>query len=1002
MPSRSTAGPRLVWRPGRFRVGLERLFWVRQLRVCGGDRPGCWDSPGSGGDEESEGDHPQGYKRWYLERVSRAADQASGRYPSSRLQCSRQQGEGRGHQEAAGQESREEALPGEGEGHRQGQEREKEKEEEAPTWEEEKEEERQEAEEEEKSDPFRWEDCKLLQQLQCKFSNEKALEAPLKRKSLKEPGSVLSMLLDHVSAQLQQNAEVDTPATRHGDLTSGVKVMTYLSLIIKPQFSHRSKELRELHMLASTRDLLRQGQLAKLGDVLAERFVAIHQSLLDASWVSARHLEVLPMPEGAALGDGEELKGKRISYTGEELSSCHPLSLDQVVPGLPPAGHGGSVDVLGVVSAGTRRLLEDPSRLVIADTGQVLPPLQAKVHCPSHEILPLCKELVKRNICTWTKIEDVFHYRGPPVLSGLFGVEKPTALPDGRKVLRLIMNLIPANACMDSIHGAVRHLPSITAWLGLSLGGGEGLALFQSDLTAAFYLFRLPKQWERFLAFNVKVNGAEIDLEPSSTYVLSCAVLPMGWSSSVSIMQEIAEHVALRGGMPSETQLVRGRALPPFLTSCIELGEAKDMPWWHVYLDNFCAGQKVLAEETSSAGQALHSRLEDAWSRSGLVSSAKKRISDATQVQELGAWVDGTNQMISVSGERLLKLVQTTIWALGGRILRKKVVQIVVGRWVHVLQFPRPGMIVLEHVWDFISGKASGPRVVAGVRRELWSLILLTPFLHCNLHATIDSCATASDASTLGGAVGISHSLTQAGMDFVLASKTRSFEVDQHPILVISLFNGIGGCFRVYDVLNIQPKGMIAVEIYGPANRIVQKRWPHVQVVTDVRDINYDTVHQWLLQFPMIEEIHLWAGFPCTDLSRVRAFRQGLQGPASSLVFEIPRIEGLLRQVFGSQVLVKRSLRMSPQWTKKRVKKYPRSFTPGLINWIRWIQRPCADHASPGAASLWRVPCQGSPLHNTSIGGGCMRLRLTQLRHNGLTQPGNVPELGTGLCCLHV
>ena len=143
----------------------------RSKAKIGGDRPGCWDSPGSGGDEESEGDQPQGYKRWYLERASSAADQASGRYPSSRFQCSRQQDEGRGHQEAAGQESREEALPGKGEGHRQGQEGEKEKEEEAPTWEEEKEEERQEAEEEEKGDPFRWEDCKLLQQLQCKFSN---------------------------------------------------------------------------------------------------------------------------------------------------------------------------------------------------------------------------------------------------------------------------------------------------------------------------------------------------------------------------------------------------------------------------------------------------------------------------------------------------------------------------------------------------------------------------------------------------------------------------------------------------------------------------------------------------------------------------------------------------------------------------------------------------------------------------------------------------------------
>ena len=43
----------------------------------------------------------------------------------------------------------------------------------------------------------------------------------------------------------------------------------------------------------------------------------------------------------------------------------------------------------------------------------------------------------------------------------------------------------------------------------------------------------------------------------------------MGWSSSVSIMQEVAERVALRRGAPQASQLVRGRALPPFLTSCI-------------------------------------------------------------------------------------------------------------------------------------------------------------------------------------------------------------------------------------------------------------------------------------------------------------------------------------------------------------------------------------------------------------------------------------------------
>ena len=73
---------------------------------------------------------------------------------------------------------------------------------------------------------------------------------------------------------------------------------------------------------------------------------------------------------------------------------------------------------------------------------------------------------------------------------------------------------------MDSIHGVVRHLPSVTAWLGLTLSEGEGMALFQSDLTAAFYLFKLPKIWEKYLAFNVKVRGSDINLDPSSTLSL--------------------------------------------------------------------------------------------------------------------------------------------------------------------------------------------------------------------------------------------------------------------------------------------------------------------------------------------------------------------------------------------------------------------------------------------------------------------------------------------------
>ena len=215
-------------------------------------------------------------------------------------------------------------------------------------------------------------------------------------------------------------------------------------------------------------------------------------------------------------------------------------------------------------------------------------------------------------------------------------------------------------------------------------------------------------------------------------------------------------------------------------------------------------------------------------------------------------------------------------------------------------------MVMLTQVWKFISQTRPTPSVVLGTRQELWKLILISPLLHTFLGATVDNCTTASDASLRGGAVGIGPELSLEGKDFVLSSQARSGDVGTVPILVISLFNGIGGCFRVYDILDIRPLGLIAVELHKPANRIVERRWPHAKIVPDVRLVNAAMIKQWRLEFPMAEEIHIWAGFPCVDLSRVRANRQGLQGPASSLVFEIPRIEELVKKEFGAGVLYKK------------------------------------------------------------------------------------------------
>ena len=179
------------------------------------------------------------------------------------------------------------------------------------------------------------------------------------------------------------------------------------------------------------------------------------------------------------------------------------------------------------------------------------------------------------------------------------------------------------------------------------------------------------------------------------------------------------------------------------------------------------------------------------------------------------------------------------------------------------------------------------------------------PLLHTYLGAEVDGKIWCSDASEWAGAVGFSQQLTPQGMDFVMSSRLSSLSLGTAPILVIGLFLGIGGTFRIYDILDIAPRGCIAVDIFAPANRIVSRRWPGAQILRDVKEISQKDVESWARTFHTVEEVHLWGGFPCRDLSSARAHRQNLRGSESSLFFEFLRIWELLRQTFPTNVAIK-------------------------------------------------------------------------------------------------
>ena len=91
---------------------------------------------------------------------------------------------------------------------------------------------------------------------------------------------------------------------------------------------------------AAALDLLRQGEVAKVGDTLAARFIALHQSMLDASWNTARHLELFPMEDASAAGPAAILATRKHAREVSKAQGILPLGGWGVSSGKGRGGKG--------------------------------------------------------------------------------------------------------------------------------------------------------------------------------------------------------------------------------------------------------------------------------------------------------------------------------------------------------------------------------------------------------------------------------------------------------------------------------------------------------------------------------------------------------------------------------------------------------------------------------------------------------------------------------------
>ena len=239
-----------------------------------------------------------------------------------------------------------------------------------------------------------------------------------------------------------------------------------------------------------------------------------------------------------------ELKERKVSYTGEEIMQPHSLTPEQIIKGLPPVGHGGAISILQFLKGRTRYLMEkNPHVSLVPLEDRELLPTIAKVHISKGRELEVFELLTSRGVVKWLPIDQCYSDKNGEYLSGLFGVVKPGKFTqDHQPVLRVIMNLVPINNIFTVLRGDIDCLPNPTQWMNICLDDGDVISLSQGDMASAFYLFATPSCWQPYMCFNfkAKVCRLKVDgLDPNTIYRPACAVLPMGWSSSVGVMQAV-------------------------------------------------------------------------------------------------------------------------------------------------------------------------------------------------------------------------------------------------------------------------------------------------------------------------------------------------------------------------------------------------------------------------------------------------------------------------------
>ena len=139
------------------------------------------------------------------------------------------------------------------------------------------------------------------------------------RLSRRNPGSLLKKGMEEMSRYLAERAPGEEGGT---DTWMSHRMMAYVSQVVLTQHLPGTigvRNHRELRTLGRAIDMLIQGQLGELGDLLMQRLKAVETSLVDQGWHSAKHQELIPPHAASLTTEAERRRTARMEISANKL-----------------------------------------------------------------------------------------------------------------------------------------------------------------------------------------------------------------------------------------------------------------------------------------------------------------------------------------------------------------------------------------------------------------------------------------------------------------------------------------------------------------------------------------------------------------------------------------------------------------------------------------------------------------------------------------------------------